>query len=105
MMKKLSTTFCAAVFTVAVLAPYLTLLAVSLSKSWGLQFWQNLTLQHYRFVLFEYDVTRRAIANSLLLASAAAACMVDLRRHEKRAAKARSAQPVMLQYPALNGLE
>src|SRR5918996_3332578 len=39
--------FGAAVFTVAVLAPYLTLLAVSLSTSWGLQFWQNLTLQHY----------------------------------------------------------
>jgi iron(III) transport system permease protein len=69
---------CAAVFAVAVLAPYLTLLAVSLSKSWGLQFWQNLTLQHYRFVLFEYDVTRRAMWNSLLLASAAATLAVFL---------------------------
>ena len=29
---------------VAVLAPYLTLLAVSVSRSWGLDFWQNLTL-------------------------------------------------------------
>lgn len=71
-------TFCVAVFVVAVLAPYLTLLAVSLSKSWGLQFWQNLTLQHYRFVLLEYDVTRRAIWNSLLLASAAATLTVVL---------------------------
>ena len=70
--------FCTAVFTVAVLAPYLTLLAVSLSKSWGLHFWQNLTLQHYRFVLFEYDVTRRAMWNSLLLASAAASLAVFL---------------------------
>jgi iron(III) transport system permease protein len=68
----------AAVFAVAVLAPYLTLLAVSVSKSWGLQFWQNLTLQHYRFVLQEYDVTRRAIANSLLLASATATLAVLL---------------------------
>ena len=51
------------VFVIAVLAPYLTLLAVSVSsRSWGLAFWQNLTLEHYRFVLFEYDVTRRAIA-------------------------------------------
>ena len=66
------------VFTVAVLAPYLTLLAVSLSKSWGLGFWQNLTLQHYRFVLLEYDVTRRAIGNSLLLASTAATLAVFL---------------------------
>src|SRR5256712_1974801 len=64
--------FCVGVFTVAVAAPYLTLLAVSVSKSWGLQFWQNLTLRHYHFVLFEYDVTRRAIWNSLILASATA---------------------------------
>ncbi|MBI2207720.1 MAG: iron ABC transporter permease [Candidatus Rokubacteria bacterium] len=68
--------FGAMVFVIAVLAPYVTLLAVSLSKSWGLQFWQNLTLQHYRFVLFEYDVTRRAMWNSLLLASAAATLTV-----------------------------
>jgi iron(III) transport system permease protein len=43
--------FCVMVFAVAVLAPYVTLLAVSLSKSWGLQFWQNLTLKNYRFIL------------------------------------------------------
>lgn len=70
--------FCVGVFVVAVLAPYLTLLAVSLSKSWGLQFWQNLTLKNYRFILFEYDVTRRAIVNSLLLASGAATASVLL---------------------------
>jgi iron(III) transport system permease protein len=64
--------FCVGVFVVAVAAPYLTLLAVSVSRSWGLQFWQNLTLQHYRFVLLEYDVTRRAIVNSLILASGTA---------------------------------
>ena len=66
------------VFVVAVAAPYLTLLAVSVSKSWGLHFWENLTLQHYRFVLLEYDVTRRAILNSLLLAGAAATLAVVL---------------------------
>jgi iron(III) transport system permease protein len=66
------------VFVIAVAAPYLTLLAVSLSKSWGLHFWENLTLQHYRFVLFDYEVTRRAIVNSLLLASAAATLAVVL---------------------------
>ena len=70
--------FCVAVFAVAVAAPYLTLLAVSVSRSWGLQFWQNLTLQHYRFVLFEYDVTRRAIWNSLILASGTATLAVLL---------------------------
>ncbi len=70
--------FGVATFVVAVAAPYLTLLAVSFSKSWGLGFWQNLTLRNYRFVLFEYDVTRRAIANSLLLAGIAATAAVLL---------------------------
>jgi iron(III) transport system permease protein len=70
--------FGVAVFIVAVAAPYLTLLAVSVSKSWGLRFWQNLTLEHYRFILLEYDVTRRAIANSLLLATATATLAVLL---------------------------
>ena len=70
--------FCVAIFVVTVLAPYATLLAVSLSRSWGLEFWQNLTLKNYRFILFEYDVTRRAIWNSLLLASAAATASVLL---------------------------
>jgi iron(III) transport system permease protein len=70
--------FCGLVFLVAVAAPYVTLLAVSLSRSWGLDFWQNLTLRHYRFILFEYDVTRRAIANSLLLAAAAATVTIGL---------------------------
>ena len=66
------------VFAVAVAAPYVTLLAVSVSRSWGLDFWQNLTLKHYRFVLLEYDVTRRAIANSLFLAASAATLAVLL---------------------------
>ncbi|HSC72210.1 MAG TPA: iron ABC transporter permease [Candidatus Methylomirabilis sp.] len=70
--------FCAIVFVVAVVAPYLSLLAVSFSKSWGLTFWQNLTLANYRFILFEYEVTRRAILNSLILAAAAATLAVLL---------------------------
>lgn len=70
--------FCVAVFVVAVLLPYGTLIAVSFSKSWGINFWQGLTLQHYRFVLFEYDVTQRAIGNSLLLATLAASVAVLL---------------------------
>ena len=70
--------FCAGVFVVAILAPYGALVAVSLSKSWGLAFWQNLTLANYRFVLLEYDVTRRAILNSLLLAALAASIAAAL---------------------------
>jgi iron(III) transport system permease protein len=64
--------FCVVVFWFAILMPYATLLAVSLSKSWGLAFWQNLTLENYRFILFDYAVTRRAIINGLILATAAA---------------------------------
>ena len=46
------------VFIVAIVLPYPTLLAVSFSKSWGLDFWKGLTLANYKFILFEYDVTR-----------------------------------------------
>jgi iron(III) transport system permease protein len=70
--------FAALVFVVAIVLPYGSLIAVSLSKSWGLGFWQNLTLQNYRFILFEYDVTQRAIVNSLILATLAATIAVML---------------------------
>ena len=70
--------FCVLVFVVAIVLPYGALIAVSLSKSWGLSFWQGLTLANYRFVLFEYNVTQRAILNSLLLATLAATIAVLL---------------------------
>jgi iron(III) transport system permease protein len=70
--------FCLLVFLVAIVLPYGALIAVSLSKSWGLSFWQNLTLANYRFVLFDYNVTQRAILNSLLLATLAATIAVLL---------------------------
>lgn len=68
--------FCGAVFVVAIVLPYAALLAVSVSRSWGLEFWRNLTLAHYQWVLVDYDPTRRAILNSLLLAAAAATVVV-----------------------------
>jgi iron(III) transport system permease protein len=70
--------FSVVVFVVAILLPYGSLVAVSLSKSWGLDFWHNLTLRNYHFVLFEYDVTQRAIVNSLILATLAATVAVTL---------------------------
>ena len=70
--------FCVAVFIVAILMPYATLIAVSLSKSWGINFWQSLTLAHYKFILIDYDVTQRAISNSLILAVLAATIAVLL---------------------------
>src|SRR4051812_29211493 len=70
--------FALLVFLVAIVAPYSTLLAVSFSKSWGLDFFKNLTLANYRFILFEYNVTQRAIVNSVLLATVAATLAVLL---------------------------
>jgi iron(III) transport system permease protein len=70
--------FCVLVFAVAVVLPYGALIAVSLSKSWGLDFWKGLTLANYRFVLLEYNATQRAILNSLLLATLAATLAVLL---------------------------
>jgi iron(III) transport system permease protein len=66
------------IFVVSILAPYATLIAVSFSKSWGLDFWKGLTLANYKFILFDYDVTRRAILNSLMLAIVAATVAVLL---------------------------
>ena len=66
------------VFIVAIILPYSTLIAVSFSKSWGLDFWKNLTLANYKFILFDYNVTQRAIVNSLGLATVAATAAVLL---------------------------
>jgi iron(III) transport system permease protein len=82
--------FAVLTFIVAILLPYSTLIAVSFSKSWGLDFWKGLTLANYKFILFEYNVTQRAILNSLGLATVAATIAVllgaiigwiDLRTH------------------------
>lgn len=64
---------CGLVFVVSVVLPYAFLALASISKAWALGvFPQNLTLDNYHFVLFDYEVTRRAILNSLVLAGAAA---------------------------------
>src|SRR5499426_4317939 len=70
--------FAVIIFIIAILAPYATLIAVSFSKSWGLEFWKNLTLANYKFILLEYNVTQRAILNSLFLATIAATLAVFL---------------------------
>jgi iron(III) transport system permease protein len=70
--------FAVIAFVVAIVLPYSTLIAVSFSKSWGLDFWKSLTLANYKFILFEYNVTQRAILNSLLLATGAATLAVLL---------------------------
>jgi iron(III) transport system permease protein len=68
--------FAMIIFTIGIFAPFSTLIAVSFSKSWGLDFWKNLTLANYKFILFDYNVTQRAILNSVLLATLAATLAV-----------------------------
>jgi iron(III) transport system permease protein len=70
--------FAVLVFLIAIVAPYATLIAVSFSKSWGLDFWKGLTLANYKFILFDYNVTQRAILNSLMLATIASTIAVAL---------------------------
>ena len=70
---------CGLVFLASVFLPYLFLGLTSLSQTWALGLSaSNFTLENYRFVLFEYEVTRRAIMNSLFLASAAATIAILL---------------------------
>lgn len=69
---------CLLVFTLSVVLPYGTLAAVSVSRSWGLDFFKNLTLANYEFVLLKYEVTQRAIINSLLLATIAATVAIAI---------------------------
>ena len=64
---------------IAVIAPLVVLVLVGLQKYWGGIFKPSLfTLDNFRSVLFEYDVTRRAIVNSLVACSAAATIAVFL---------------------------
>jgi iron(III) transport system permease protein len=59
---------CAAVLGCAIVLPYFALLRAALAKAWGLGWtWENLTLRNFRFVMFDYDPTRSAIVNTLVL--------------------------------------
>ncbi|HID87654.1 MAG TPA: iron ABC transporter permease [Anaerolineae bacterium] len=56
-----------------VLAPLVSVFLSSFLKAWGLPIrWENLTVGNYRYILFEYSLTRKAILNSLMLAVSAA---------------------------------
>lgn len=68
-----------AFLVVTVVLPMLALAMTSLLPALGVAFERGtLTLEHYRFVLFEHAATRRAFANSLLLSGAAAALILAL---------------------------
>ena len=64
--------FVLAIFVVSIVAPLRDADRGLVLEVLGLDFWKNLTLANYQFILFEYNVTQRAIVNSLMLAIAAA---------------------------------
>lgn len=60
-------------FLVIIVAPFTSIFLSALLKAWGLPIaWKNLTLANFHYILFEYDLTQRAMANSLFLAVSAA---------------------------------
>lgn len=62
---------------VIVLVPLLALIATSLAKAHGVPLsWETATLSHYAYVLFEHGATRRAFANSFILAGIAACLLM-----------------------------
>jgi iron(III) transport system permease protein len=71
--------WCLVVAALALFLPYFTLLSASLSKAWARGWsWDNLTLEHFRWILLTHDATRGAIANSLVFSTAAACAAVAL---------------------------
>jgi iron(III) transport system permease protein len=59
---------CGAVLACSIVLPYFALLRAALAKAWGLGWtWDNFTLRNFRYVMFEYDPTRSAIVNTLVL--------------------------------------
>lgn len=55
------------------LAPLLCVVLISLLKAYGVDIaWKNLTLANYKYVLFEYELTRASMWNSIRLSLTAA---------------------------------
>lgn len=59
---------CASYLFLAVVLPFTTIFLSSIRTLWTSDFrWEQFTLEHYRWVLFDYPITRHAITNSLFL--------------------------------------
>lgn len=60
---------CAAYLLLAVVLPFATIFLSSIRTLWTHDFrWEQLTLENYRWVLFDYPITQRALFNSMFLA-------------------------------------
>jgi iron(III) transport system permease protein len=64
---------CVLYLSLVVILPLITIFLSSIRTIWTADFrWEQFTLYHYYWVLFDYPIARRAIVNSLLLASVGA---------------------------------
>jgi iron(III) transport system permease protein len=71
--------YCLTIAALSLVLPYLTLVSAAFSKAWARGWnWENVTLEHFRWVLLTHDTTRGAILNSLLYSTAAACAAVAL---------------------------
>ena len=65
--------FCCVYLLITVVMPTATIFAVGFLKTYGLPFaWENMTWENFRYVLFEWKLTKDAIWNSLYLSLSAA---------------------------------
>ncbi|HYH37456.1 MAG TPA: iron ABC transporter permease [Azospirillum sp.] len=65
--------FCLAYIGFTIVLPTVTIFCVGLLKTYGLPIaLENMTLHNFEYILFEWDLTRGAIVNSLLLGFSAA---------------------------------
>lgn len=65
--------------SLAIIAPLVALFLTSFLRAWGLPLaWSSFTIRNYRYVLFEYSLTKTAIVNSLSLALIAASAATAL---------------------------
>jgi iron(III) transport system permease protein len=71
--------YCLLVIMLSVIIPYFMLLLISLSKIWGSPLTlSNFTLENYKFILFQYNLSKRSFVNSFFLSFAAASIAVIL---------------------------
>src|SRR5262249_33726346 len=71
--------YCLAVTSLSFSLPMLVVLQAAFAKAWGRGLsWDNLTLHHLRFVLFDQPATRTATINTFVYAGAAAAIALGL---------------------------
>lgn len=67
------------VAALAVFLPYVFLIQSAFAKAWGRGFaWDNVSLQNFRFVLFEHATAAKSVLNSFLYAGASATVAVFL---------------------------